>query len=145
MEIKLVRKYFKEEYTIGNMLVEGKWFCNTLEDKCRGLDSSMTLSQLKKMKKYGATAIPYGTYDVSVYFWPKYRKKYPLLHDVPAYTGVLVHGGSTHKDTLGCILVGENRAKGQLTNCEKYVRKLTTMCEDAIKRGEKVYITICKE
>ena len=145
LNINVVRKYFKEKYTIGNVFTNGQWFSNSLEDCDRGLQQGMSLSQLKKMKKYGATAIPYGTYDVSVYFWPKYRKKYPLLQNVPAYTGVLVHGGSTHKDTLGCILVGENRVKGQLTNCEKYVRKLTQMCEDAIQSGGKVILTICRE
>lgn len=145
MEIKVIRKYKKENYTIGQMLVDGKFFCNTLEDKDRGLRQDLPLSQLKKMKVYGKTAIPTGTYGVVVYFWPKYRKNYPLLQNVPAYTGILIHGGKNENASLGCILIGENRTKGQLTNCEKYVRSLTSMCEVAQKRGEKVIITICNE
>ena len=142
MEIKVIRKYKKEEYTIGEMRVDGKWFSNTLEDKDRGLRDDMTLSQVKRIKVYGKTAIPYGTYEVSVYFWPKYRKKYPLLHNVKGFEGILVHGGVDHSDTLGCLLVGENRIRGKLTNCEKYVRRLTTLCEEAVSRGEKITITI---
>lgn len=142
MEIKVIRKYKKETYTIGQVLVNGKFFCNSLEDKDRGLRQEMSLSQLKKLKVYGKTAIPTGTYEVTVYFWPKYRKNYPLLLGVRAYEGILIHGGRDENDSLGCILVGENRVKGQLTNCEKYVRNLTKMCEDAKKKGEKITITV---
>lgn len=144
MEIKVIRKYKKENYTIGQLLVDGTFYCNTLEDKDRGLRQGLPLSQLKKMKVYGKTCIPYGTYDVTVYFWPKYRKKYPLLLNVPAFTGILIHGGKNENASLGCLLAGENRKRGELTNCEKYVRGLTSMCEAAIQRGEKVSITICE-
>ena len=142
MAILVNRKYKKETYTIGEMLVDGVFFCSTCEDKDRGLDSSMPLSKLKKMKVYGKTAIPTGTYEVKSYFWPKYRKHYPWIQNVPAYTGVLIHGGAGAAQSLGCILVGENKIKGGLVNCEKYVRKLTTMVQEAEKRGEDVTITI---
>lgn len=145
MEITVKRQYKKETYTIGNVYVNGKWFSNSCEDTDRGLRSGMTLSQIKKIKIYQKTAIPYGTYNVTVYFWPKHRKNYPLLHDVPGFTGILIHGGATAKDSAGCLLLGENKIKGGLVNSAPYVRKITTMCEDAIKRGEKVTITICEE
>lgn len=142
MEIQVIRKFKKDTYCIGEMLVNGKHFCDTIEDCDRGLRQDMSLSQLKKMKKYGITAIPSGTYNVVVYFWPKYRKKYPLLQNVPAYTGVLIHGLTNASQSLGCIGVGENKIKGGLINSEKYVRELTKMCEEAIQSGEQVTITI---
>lgn len=143
MEIKIIRKYKKDTYCIGEMLVNGEHFCETCEDRDRGLRSDMMLSQIKKIKVYAQTAIPYGTYKVSVYFWPKFRKNYPLLHDVPGFTGILIHGGANAGHSAGCILVGENKIKGGLVNCEKYVRKLTTLCDEAIKRGEVVKVTVC--
>ena len=143
MEIKVIRKYKKDTYTIGQIFVDGKFFCNTLEDRDRGLRSDMTLSQIKKIKVYAQTAIPYGTYKVSVYFWPKYRKDFPLLHDVPGFTGILIHGGANAGHSAGCILIGENKIKGGLVNSEKYVRKLTMLCDEAIKRGDVVKVTIC--
>lgn len=142
MNIEVIRKYKKADYTIGQMLVDGKFLCNTLEDTDRGLRQGMTLSQLKKIKVYGKTAIPYGTYKMRPYFWPKHRKTYPLLLDVPAYSGVLIHGGVTHADTLGCILVGENKERGKLTNCAKYVRQITKLVQDCESRGEECMITI---
>ena len=145
MEIIVNRKYKKETYTIGEMLIDGKWFCSTLEDKDRGLDQSMTLSQLKKLKRYGETAIPTGRYEVVSYYWAKYQKVYPWLQNVPNWTGVLIHKGdgiNGHRFTEGCILVGENKIKGGLINGEPYVRKLTKMVQECEKRGEKVFITI---
>lgn len=145
MEIKVVRRYFKEEYTIGNVFVDGKWFSNSLEDKDRGLTDDMPLSQIKKIKVYAKTAIPYGRYEVKSYFWPKYRKVYPWLQNVKGFTGILMHTGRTADHSSGCLLLGENKIKGGLINGEKYVRKLTEMIQECEKRGEKVYITICKE
>lgn len=142
MNIEVVRLYKKDTYTIGKMYVDGKYFCDTLEDKDRGLEQDMPLSKLKKMKVYGKTAIPYGTYDVKVYFWAKFRKNYPLLMNVPAYTGILIHGLTDHSQTLGCIGVGENRERGKLKNSERYVRVLTKMCEEAESKGETIKITI---
>ena len=142
MEIKIVRKYKKEKYTIGDVFVNDKWFGNSLEDADRGLDQSMSLSQLKKLKKYGITAIPTGRYEVKSYFWPKYRKIYPLLVNVPAYTGILIHGMQNASQSLGCIGIGENKKKGEILNSQVYVRRLTEMLISAEKKGEKTYITI---
>lgn len=145
MEIKVIRKYKREDYTIGKMFVGGKPFCDVCEDKDRGLDQSMSLSQIKKIKVYSKTAIPTGTYEVKSYFWPKYRKIYPWLQNVPGFTGILIHTGRTAKDSAGCLLLGENRIKGGVINGEKYVRNLTSMIQDCEKHGEKVMITICHE
>ena len=38
--LKLIRKYKKATYTIGNLLVDGAFFCDTLEDKDRGLKAA---------------------------------------------------------------------------------------------------------
>lgn len=91
MEIKVIRKYKKDTYCIGEMLVNGEHFCETCEDRDRGLRSDMTLSQIKKIKVYAKTAIPYGRYEVKSYFWPKYRKVYPWLQNVKGFTGILMH------------------------------------------------------
>ena len=142
MEIAVDRKYKKDGYTIGNVSVNGEFFCNSLEDKDRGLDQSMPLSRLKKMKVYGQTAIPTGTYSVKSYFWPKYRKYYPLLLDVKSFSGILIHAGKNATHTLGCILLGENKIKGGLVNGEKYVRSITSMVQNAENIGEPITITI---
>ena len=66
MKIKIERKWKKSTYTIGRLYVNGVYFCNTLEDKDRGLKSTDSLSIIKSKKVYGETAIPSGTYEILV-------------------------------------------------------------------------------
>ena len=66
MEILVERKWKKDNYTIGNLYINGKWFSNTLEDKDRGLKDSMSLTEIKTLKKPRITAIPTGTYEITL-------------------------------------------------------------------------------
>ena len=58
LKLLLTRNWKKSEYTIGRLSVRGEFFCNTLEDTVRDLT--------KTEKVYGKTAIPAGTYEVSM-------------------------------------------------------------------------------
>ena len=142
MEIKVIRKYKKKDYTIGEMYIDDRLFCSTLEDKDRGLRQDMPLSQIKKLKVYGQTAIPTGRYKVRMTYWGKYKKYYPELCNVPGYTSILIHGGKNATATLGCVLVGENKIKGGLINSGKYVEVLRQKITAAINAGKEVWITI---
>ena len=44
MKLELKRIARKDKYTIGHLYVNGKYFCDTLEDPDRGLSSSMSNS-----------------------------------------------------------------------------------------------------
>lgn len=137
MLIYVHRKYLKDTYSIGKLYINGEYFCDTLEDKDRGLSDALSTSTNKKRKVYGETAIPTGSYEVDLYYWAKYRKEYPHLKDVKAFEGILIHGGSNENHTLGCILVGKNSAVGRLTD-NGACRKLTAMVKQALESGEKV-------
>ncbi len=142
----LKRSAFRNTYTIGHLYnPDGSYFCDTLEDKDRSLSSKMPLDEIKQKKIYGQTAIPYGKYKISVYYWQPYKNNYPLLNNVPAFQGILIHGGADAEDTLGCILLGENKIIGKLINCKKYVRNITSIIEEYIKNGDKAYIEIVKK
>lgn len=134
MELKLKRKALKPEYTIGDLFINGEFFCNTLEDTYRDLS--------KEKKIPGKTAIPYGKYEVILNYSPRFKKELPRLLNVPFFDGILIHGGNTPEDTEGCILVGENAIKGKVINSTSYKKKLIDMFIDARKKGEKSYITI---
>lgn len=124
MKLTLQRKYKKEKYTIGNLFIDGVFFCNTIEDKDRRLFQDTPLSEIKKIKVYGETAIPYGTYNIKLTYSPKFKKTLPLLELVPGFEGIRIHSGNTEKDSLGCIIVGENKAKGKVLNSKKTMDKL---------------------
>lgn len=148
MRLLLERIAKTDKYTIGNLYIDGKWFCNTLEDTDRGLDSSMAKEKIQKLKVYGKTAIPTGTYKlrmdvISQRFknrpWAKpYDGKLPRLVNVPGYEGVLIHVGNTHEDTSGCILVGKNTVKGMVTDSTNTFKALMSK----LKEEDNISITI---
>jgi hypothetical protein len=73
---------------------------------------------------------------------PKFKRELPRLLDVPHFEGVLIHRGNTAEDSAGCILVGENKVKGQVINSTQYEKELVKRLEFAIKKGEEVEIEI---
>lgn len=154
MELLLERKWKKEGYTIGNLYVNEVFFSNTLEDKDRGLNSSMPLEEIKRIKKKSITAIPTGTYHVLMNIVsPKYSTKewfvkncnqgrMPRLKNVLGFDGILIHTGNTAADTDGCILIGKNNIKGKVSNSKEYFLKLYNIMYAAFKKNENITITI---
>lgn len=152
MELKLSRDYKKDTYTIGKLYINNKLFCNTLEDKARGLSSDMDEAEIKNLKVYGETAIPTGTYvidlnTVSPKFksrsWAKpYGGKIPRLLNVKGFEGILIHPLNTAKDSLGCIGVGLNTKKGMITNSTEYFHVLMKELLRAKTLGETITIKI---
>lgn len=119
LELKVKRKYKKKDYTIGKLYINDVYFCDTLEDTVRDINEDNC-----KAKVYGRTAIPAGVYELIYNYSPKYKKNMPRIMDVPCFTGILIHPGNTHKDTDGCILVGENKAPGKVINSRTTFDKL---------------------
>lgn len=149
----LLRRIFKgPRYTIGKLFINGVYECDTLEDQDRGLTSQMSLEEIKAKKVYGVTAIPTGIYSINMTTvspkfkdraWAKpYKGILPRLENVKGYEGVLIHVGNKAEDTLGCILVGENKVKGQVINSTATFYELMTVLLKAQSAGEVIELTI---
>lgn len=119
MRLTLIRIANRPTYCIGKLYVDGVYVCDTLEDTDRGLDDTMDVEDIKKLKVYGKTAIPVGIYPVTITYSPRFKKNLPLLLNVKGYEGIRIHSGNTDKDTLGCILVGQNKQVGKVLNSRK--------------------------
>lgn len=135
MKLKLRRVALKDTYTIGKLYIDDKYFCDTLEDKVRDLNKNGVFDA-GEYKVYGETAIPYGTYEVKWTYSPKFKKYAPSLCNVPSFSGIRIHEGNTAKDTLGCVLVGENKVKGKVLNSRATVAKLYPLIKEACKKGK---------
>ncbi len=139
MELQLNRRYLGEEYTIGDLYIDGVFFCNTLEDKVRDLNKDGILDE---PKVYAETAIPYGEYNIIVNYSPKFRRALPRLLDVPYFEGILIHRGTMASNSSGCILLGENKIKGRVINSAKYEIELTKILQKAMENKEIITIKI---
>ena len=134
MKLRVERLWKKPTYTVGRLYVDGKLYCNTLEDVVRDLT--------KEAKVPGKTAIPAGTYKVIFNWSPKFGRNLPRLLDVPHFDGILIHPGNTADDSAGCILVGKNTEVGRLTDSRYTSDKLNVLIEDAQRHGEEIIIEI---
>ena len=133
MKLTIKRTITRNSYTLGKLYVDGVYFCDTLEDRDRGLTQNMSVEQIKSIKVPGETAIPKGTYRVTLdVVSPKFSKypfymqtcegKLPRLIDVKGYEGVLIHvADGPKRDSLlqGCIGIGNLSAEEYLMNGKK--------------------------
>lgn len=124
MELKLKRLHKNQTYTIGKLYIDGQYLCDTVEDCDRGLKQSMTSQQIAVKKVYGKTAIPAGRYKVTLTFSNKFKRVLPLVNDVIGFLGIRIHAGNTADDSLGCIIVGENKIKGGVVNSKVTLERL---------------------
>ena len=156
MEILLKRIARKAAYTIGRLYINGKYVCDTIEDKDRDINRDGKFDN-GEQKIYAQTAIPNGRYEVTMKVQsPKFSKKaaydwwrpdgkkgmLPRLLKVPNFDGILIHAGNTAKDSAGCIIVGKNTIVGKVTDSMNTCKKLYPILQEASGRGEKIFITI---
>ena len=161
MELILTRIAKKKDYTIGHLFqkleargeiatphsdqgseklensscAEEIYLCDTLEPTWRDYAHGG-----RKIK--GHSAIPEGRYAVVISYSPKFKQWLPILLGVPNFSGIRIHAGNTAKDTEGCILVGENKVKGQLINSRETFQRLYAVLKDAANRRATITITI---
>lgn len=158
MELKVKRIFTCNSYTIGKLYIDGEYFCDTIEDTDRGLTSDMTEEEIKEKKVYGETAIPLGTYNITMnvkspkysnfnkYKWAKpYDGYLPRLENVKGFEGILIHLGNSASSSSGCLLVGYNTIKGRLTSSTVAFQKLMdNYLWKAKENNEQITITIEK-
>ena len=89
MQLIVTRKAKTVDSILGELALDGAFFCYTLEN--------LELS------------IPCGTYNLNFYQSPHFSFIVPLLQDVPNRDHIEIHPGNTAKDFHGCIGVGQEK------------------------------------
>jgi hypothetical protein len=155
MKIKVERKARRFGYTIGKVSIDGRYFCDSLEDADRGVTQLMPFVSTGGINGYwvapyghhidkvcGKTAIPTGLYDACSYYWEKYKCYVVMLLRVPGFTGILMHNGTTAEHTEGCPLLGKNNLVGRLDGDRIYMDALVARVMAAEHDGEKVQVEV---
>ena len=96
MYIRLIRNQPKGIAITGRLVIDGRWFCDTLE-----------------RKKYEILAL---CYHVVVTCSPKFKRLLPLVQNVPQRTGIRFHVGTKPEHSTGCILVPNRAIEKELTD-----------------------------
>jgi hypothetical protein len=129
MQLLLQRAASSANSTIGELFINGKHECYTLEDVVR------------PVKLAGVTAIPAGDYEVVITYSERFKCPMPLLLNVPNYSGVRIHVGNYPANTEGCILVGQSKGVDQINNSKAAFSQLFEQLTVAAQR-EKIFIKI---
>jgi hypothetical protein len=142
MKLLIKRLWKKSTYCGGKLFINDKEFCFTIEDADRGLSDNMTVSHIGKIKKYGITAIPVGTYQLVHSYSNRFKRLMPEIINVKGFAGIRIHTANTSKDVEGCIgLAYEDSSDGFAGNSKKACDDFEKMFIEAIKT-QKVWITI---
>jgi hypothetical protein len=107
MKLGLIRDIRGKHFTLGKLYIDGQFFCYTCEDAVR------------QTKIYGETAIPPGSYNVSLTWSNRFKRVLPLIENVPNFSGIRIHAGNTAADTEGCPLIGLTRTAEGVADSRK--------------------------
>ncbi len=152
MQLTVKRQYRLSNYTISKLYINEEYICDTLEPTDRGLTQEMSTEEIRQRKIYGKTAIPYGTYKIDMgtrsprygaiaFYRDLCQGCVPRVVGVKGFEGILIHCGNTPDDTHGCLLVGQNKAKGQVLNSKATFRALYKRLKQAADKHEQITIT----
>lgn len=147
MNITLSRISSNHESTLGFLSIDGQFLCFTLEDEKRNV------------KVRGETAIPTGTYRITLrdfggkhqkylaHYGSQFHKGMLWLRDVPNFQYILIHVGNDDDDTEGCILLGENAIgnkvrDGFVESSRSAYERVYPIIRDALLAEEEVSITV---
>jgi len=129
LKLILERKIFTEKSTIGDLVIDAEFICFILEDCVRG------------EKLPGITAIPAGRYEIVINYSERFKRRLPLLLNVPNFEGIRIHPGNIPENTDGCLLPGTEVGQDYVAHSREAFNKLFNIIDKAMFHG-KVFIEI---
>ena len=125
MYIRLIRNEAKGNAITGRLVIDSRWFCNTLERK--------------------GVEIPALCYHVAVTTSPKFKRLLPIVQNVSQRSGIRIHRGSKPEHSSGCVLVvavNTLRGKGIGRSAADVERELTSLILKAQQEHEEIILEV---
>lgn len=121
-DVRLIRIFRGEKYTIGELYVNREYVCDTLEP--------IDMVGRGEVYQLGRSAVPVGHYTLDPNVWsPRFDCAMPRIMDFAYSKNILIHWGNTPQDTEGCILVGQNTQVGKVLNSrDTWKRLMALLC-----------------
>jgi len=146
MNITVQRFLKSDDFTIGRLYIDDVLECYTLEDEKRDV------------KVMHETRIPSGKYEIKLRTFGGHHEKYKVrfkdihkgmlwLQDVPKFKDILIHCGTSEKDTSGCLLLvtNVNLVTGIGSQSSLAYAKVYPKIANELEKGNKVFIEIKEE
>lgn len=127
LELTLRRTIISEHLTIGELYINGEYYCDTLEPPVSAEQHP---------------AIVEGLYSVVMYQSPSFRALRPLVTGVKGRSGILIHEGNWVKNTRGCILVGKHNGRGKLLHSLDTLHPLCRLIKDKRRFSQPVTLLV---
>lgn len=137
MRIAVIRHPTRLDRTFGQMWVDDKPACYTLEPPIREVPGQ----PVNVWKVQFHTALPFGTFDVELRWSPHFKAFMPHVVNVPGFTDVMIHFGDFIQDTEGCTLVGKEIQGVNLVRSIEAFAPLWWEIAKALFTGQVVTIT----
>lgn len=140
MKLTLQRLPSEGGATLGKLFIDGVFASHTLEDEVRELPGVPVAA----WKIKGATAIPSGSYRVTLEPSARFGPDTLTLHDVPGFQYIRMHAGNTSADTEGCVLLGMQASATTLIGgtSRPAVALVKSRVAMALDAGEEVWIDV---
>lgn len=138
MELLLLRNRFYKTHTVGQLYVDGTYFCFVLEDVVREVPGQ----PVEKWKVQNETAIPEGKYKVTLENSGHFGVDTLTINNVPGYKYIRMHQGNTDKDTDGCLILGYKLDSNNLIAYHTTLPAVADLKALVKKTTEEVFITI---
>lgn len=116
MHLKLIRNTFTDLTTIGELYINGSFFCYTLEDVDKNLYQNNSLLKIKSHNLFSPSAIPYGVYKLEISLKPNLGKLLPKVMNVKGFKNVFFDKNVLINKTSGTIMLGHKKANNALFN-----------------------------
>lgn len=132
MNITLKRTNLQPTYTEGQLFIDDKYFCDTIEDTFRKLPIICPNKNDCKCKEkiYSQTAIPVGVYKFILSLSNRFKKILPEILNVPHFLGIRIHSGNKAEDSAGCILLGIKSKDGEVLQSRIIMDKFLLLIKD---------------
>jgi hypothetical protein len=137
MKITVKREPSANDATLGEMLIGDVHEAFTLEPTIREVAGE----PVSRWKIQNKTAIPAGTYNVTIRYSPKFKRDMPHVENVDGFECIEIHWGNYPKDTDGCTLIGTGKDPAMVTSSVAAFNAFFPKLQAALAGGEPVSIT----
>lgn len=122
----ILRKWYTDNSTEGELYRNGQFVCYTLE------------LSVRKMNKSGRVAIPVGIYPLRITFSNRFQRDMPEICDVPGRSGIRIHVANYPGDVEGCVGVGKERGVDFISHSIAEFMELNKIISEDCQEGRPI-------